>query len=79
MDTMQFHITIINSLLGIYSLPLRGYILPFDLNKKCAKESNVDLITHLGTSLSNGYFLMFKFSLIFMNMQIRSFSYMAIR
>ena len=60
-------------------MPLRGFILLFDVNKKYSEGFNEGLITHWGTSLSNGFVLFFKFSLIFMNMQMRSFSYMAIR
>ena len=63
-------------IIGEYNfLPLRGLILPFDANKRCSYGFNVDLITHWGTSLSNGFVLRFKFSLKFMNMQMRSFSY----
>ena len=72
MDTMQIYITIMNLLLkNIFFLPLRGFILPFDVNKKCSYGFNVGLITHWGTSLSNGFVLIFKFSFIFMNRQIR--------
>ena len=50
---------------------LSGPIEPFDINNKCSKELNVGLITPCDTSLYNGFALYFKFSLIFMNMQMR--------
>ena len=51
---------------------LSGPIEPFGIiNNKCSKELNVGLITPCDTSLYNGFALFFKFSLIFMNMQMR--------
>ena len=47
-------------------------IEPFDINKKCSKDFNVGLITPCDTSLYKDFALFFfKFSLIFMNMQMR--------
>ena len=62
-----------------YGALLSGLIEPFGINKKCSQGFNVGLISSLCTSLSNGFALIFKFSLIFMNMQMRSFSYRTIR
>ena len=50
---------------------LSGPIEPFDINNKCSKDLNVDLITPCDTSLYKGFALLFKFSLIIMNMQMR--------
>ena len=50
---------------------LSGPIEPFDINNKCAKDLNVGLITPCDTSLYKGFALFFKFTLIFMNMQMR--------
>ena len=50
---------------------LSGPIEPFDINNNCSKDLNVGLITPCDTSLYKGFALFFKFSLIFMNMQMR--------
>ena len=50
---------------------LSGPIEPFGINNKCSKDLNVGLITPCDTSLYKGFDLFFKFSLIFMNMQMR--------
>ena len=49
----------------------KGLHSPFDINKKCSLGFNVGLITHWGTSLSNNFVLIMKFSLIFMNMKMK--------
>ena len=46
-------------------------IEPFGIKKKYFYEFNAGLINHLGSSLCIGFVLIFKFSLIFMNMQMR--------
>ena len=43
----------------------------FDIINKCSLEFNVGLITLWVTKLCNGFASFFKFSLIFMNMQMR--------
>ena len=52
-------------------LPFDCLIEPFGIKKKYSLEFNAGLINPLGSSLYNGFVLIFKFSLIFMNMQMR--------
>ena len=49
--------------------------LKINIHKKMSSVFNVGLITSWDTSSSYGFPLIFKFSLIFMNMQTRYFSY----
>ena len=51
--------------------PFDCLIEPFGIKKKYSYEFNAGLINSLGSSLCNGFVLIFKFSLIFMNMQMR--------
>ena len=51
-------------------LPFDCLIEPFGI-KKYSYEFNAGIINPLSSSLSNGFVLIFKFSLIFMNMQMR--------
>ena len=44
---------------------------PFDVIRNAPRVQCISLITHLGTSLSNGFVLIYKFSLVIMNMQMR--------
>ena len=53
------------------SLPLRGFTLSFDVNKKCSLGLNPGLINRLSTSLSTAFVLFFEVSLILMIMQMR--------
>ena len=61
METMQFHITKMDLLLrNIFFLLLYSLIEPFDINKEMLIGINVGLFTYLGTSLSNGFALIFQ-------------------
>ena len=57
---------------------LSSPIEPFGINNKCSKDLNIGLMTPCDTSLYKGFALFFEFSLIFMNMQMRKFSYRTI-
>ena len=46
-------------------------IEPFGIKTKYFYEFNAGLINHFGSSLCNGFVLIFTFSLIFMSMQMR--------
>ena len=56
-------------------LPFDCLIEPFGIKKKYSYEFNASRINPLGPSLCNGFVLIFKFSFIFMHMQMRSFPY----
>ena len=71
METMQLHITKMDLLLrNIGCLPLSGPTNHKTSVTTVPKEFNVGLITPWVTKLCNG-FAFFKFSLIFMKMQMR--------
>ena len=59
-------------------LPFDCLIESFGIKKKYFSECNAGLINPLGSSLCNGFVLIFKFSLIFMNMQMKKFPYRTI-
>ena len=71
---MQFHIIKMNFILDDIFLHLSGCIEQIGMHKKFAQVFSVGQKTQVipGTSLSNGILTQFlKFSLIFMNMQMR--------
>ena len=71
METMIFHITKMHLSLRTKFLHLSGPIEQINSQKKMSYVFNVDLITSWDASSSDGFSLIFKFSLIFMNMQMR--------
>ena len=71
METIQFHTNQMGLFLrkNIFWL-LSGLIEEFGIHEKLAQEFNVCLIIPRIASLSNGFTLILKLSLIFMNMQM---------
>ena len=72
METMICHIIKMHlSLRTIFCLHLSGPIEKINIHKKMSEVFNVGLITSWDASSSNGFSVIFNFSLIFMNMQMR--------
>ena len=74
MVTIQFHTTKMDLFLrAIFFWYLSGLIEQIGIHKKMSSVFNVGLINTWGTSLSSVFSIFLKFSLIFMNMQMRFF------
>ena len=75
METMKIHITKEHSFLRTIFLHLSGPIEQIYTNNKMSYVFNLGLITLLHTAVYPWVALIFKISLIFMNMQMKKNSY----
>ena len=73
METMQFHITKMDFFRTIFFLHLSGRIEQIGVHKKLSKLFHVGKLSPGVLVYSMVFSLIFKFSLIFMNMQMRYF------